>query len=134
MAVFERMELKKRRPVPNWIKLVLLVMVLFGIYIRSCWKEKQVDQIQISNIEIGDFTNSTIDIHFSALNSYNVDLTKPIIIKVFLDQEVELASRLTSIDIPANSNKNYLKVLNRFIKPLNNLDEIKEVTVEVYNP
>ncbi len=126
MANFERMDIKKRWPVPNWIKLVLLGMMIFGFYLRSCWKEVQTNQVQISNIEAVDFTNASIDVQFTIANPNGVDLKKSILIKVILNSDAELASRLTSIEIPAKSKKNYLKILNRFAKPLNSLDEIKK--------
>lgn len=134
MSVFERMEMKKKRPIPNYAILVLLLMMVFGIYLRNCWKEKQTSQIEISDIEIVDHTNASIDIQFSANNSYNIQLKKTIIIKVILTSGADLASRLTYIEVPPKSNKKYLKILNRFAKPLNSLDEIEKVTVEIYNP
>lgn len=134
MSVFERMEMKKKRPIPNYAIMVLLLMMVFGVYLRSCWKEKQVHQIEIANIEIVDHTNASIDIQFSANNPYKVPLKKSILIKVILTSGADLASRLTSIEFPPNSNKKYLKILNRFAKPLTSLDEISKVTVEIYNP
>jgi hypothetical protein len=134
MKSVDRIDINKRRPIPNWIKLVLLIMVIFGISLRNCWKKSHVNAVNISDIEIADYTISTIDIKFTVENPNQVDLKKPIIIRVMLKSGAELTSKLTSIEFPAQSKKRYLKVLTKFTRPLTDLSDIGNVTVEVYNP
>ncbi len=134
MSAFERIDINKRRSIPNWIKLVLLVTVIFGITLRNCWKKSQTSDISITDIEISDYTIASIDVNFVITNSNDVELTKKIIIKAYLASGEELASRLTSIKVSPKSKKRYLKILTKLQKPLNDINEISLVTVEVYNP
>ena len=134
MSAFERIDINKRRSIPNWIKLVLLVTVIFGITLRNCWKKSQTSDISITDIEISDYTIASIDVNFVITNPNDVELTKKIIIKAYLASGEELASRLTSIKVSPKSKKRYLKILTKLQKPLNDINEISLVTVEVYNP
>ena len=134
MSAFERIDINKRRSIPNWIKLVLLVTVIFGITLRNCWKKSQTSDISITDIEISDYTIASIDVNFVITNPNDVELTKKIIIKAYLASGEELASRLTSIEVSPKSKKRYLKILTKLQKPLNDINEISRVTVEVYNP
>jgi len=134
MKSVDRIDINKRRPIPVWVKLLLLIMVIFGVSLRNCWKKTQASNIIISDIEISDFTISTIDIKFTVENPNPVDLKKSIMIKVILDSGEELASKLTAIDFPKQSRKRYLKVLTNFIQPLDDLTKIDRTIVEVYNP
>ena len=134
MSAFERIDINKRRSIPNWIKLVLLVTVIFGITLRNCWKKSQTSDISITDIEISDYTIASIDVNFVITNPNDVKLTKKIIIKAYLASGEELASRLTSIEVSPKSKKRYLKILTKLQKPLNDINEISRVTVEVYNP
>lgn len=134
MPGFDRIDINKRWPIPNWIKLLLLIAVIFGFSLRSCWKKQQAEAVSISDIEIGDFTIATIDVNFVITNPHQVSLKKPILIRVILTSGEELASRLTSIEIPPQSRKRYLKMLDKFSQPLASLSQIEQVTVEVYNP
>jgi hypothetical protein len=134
MSAFERIDINKRRTIPNWIKLVLLVTVIFGITLRNCWKKSQTSDISITDIEISDYTIASIDVNFVITNPNDVELTKKIIIKAYLASGEELASRLTSIKVSPKSKKRYLKILTKLQKPLNDINEISLVTVEVYNP
>ncbi len=134
MSAFERIDINKRRSIPNWIKLVLLVTVIFGITLRNCWKKSQTSDISITDIEISDYTIASIDVNFVITNPNDVELTKKIIIKAYSASGAELASRLTSIEVSPKSKKRYLKILTKLQKPLNDINEISRVTVEVYNP
>ena len=111
MSAFERIDINKRRSIPNWIKLVLLVTVIFGITLRNCWKKSQTSDISITDIEISDYTIASIDVNFVITNPNDVELTKKIIIKAYSASGAELASRLTSIEVSPKSKKRYLKIL-----------------------
>ncbi len=134
MKSVERIDINKRRPIPNWIKLVLLIAVILGVSLRSCWKKTNPNSVLISDIQVTEFTISSVDVKFTVENPHKVNLTKPILIKIMHRSGVELASKLTNIEFPAQSKKRYLKVLTKLVKPVNELSDISEVSVEVYNP
>jgi hypothetical protein len=134
MKSVERIDINKKRPIPNWIKLVLLVVIVFGIGLRNCWKKNNPSSVLISDIQVAEFTISTIDVKFTVENPHNVALKKSILIKVMHRSGTELASKLAAIEFPPQSKKRYLKVLTKLVKPVNELSDIAEVSVEVYNP
>jgi hypothetical protein len=134
MKSVERIDINKRRPIPNWIKFLLLIMVIFGVGLRNCWKKSNPSSVMISDVQVTEYTISTIDVKFTVENQNKVDLKKSILIKVMHRSGIELASKLTTIEFPAQSKKRYLKVLTKLVKPVNELSDISEVSVEVYNP
>lgn len=134
MKSVQRIDINKKRPIPHWIKFVLLIMVVFGISLRNCWKKSNPSSVLISDIQVTAFTISTIDVKFTVENPHNIALQKAILIKALDNSGSELASKLTAIEFPPESKKRYLKVLTQLQKPLNQLSDIAEVSVEVYNP
>jgi hypothetical protein len=134
MPAFERIDINKKRRTPPIIIIVLFIAVLFGTYIRSCWKKQQDDILQITNIEISEYTPGNIDIRFKVKNLHDVELDKAILIKVYDIEGFELASKLTNINIAPQSNKTYLKVLTKFNRPINENNKPEIATVEIYKP
>lgn len=131
MPVFERIDIKKRRPIPPLIQIILLVAIVFGIYLRSCWKKHQAASIQIQNVEIADYTPGNIDVTFTINNPHDVALKKALIIKIYDEDDYEVASKLVKVEIAPQSNKKYLKVLTKFNRSL--LDrKLSHATVEIY--
>lgn len=133
MARFERLEWKKRRPIPVWLKLILMIAIVFGIATRKCWKKTQVNEIVISNIEITEITTASIDVSYNVGNLASIPLKKSFIIKVFTKDGEELASKITQNEIPARTNKRYLKLLQKFNFPLKSKDDVSHATVQIYS-
>jgi len=134
MRSVDRIDMNKRRPIPSWTKFLLLIMIIFGISLRNCWKKSQSSNITISDIYISEYTISTVDVKFTVENPHEVALSKPIMIRIILNSGEELTSKLASIEFAPQSRKTYLKVLTKLSQPLADLTEIDQVTVEVYNP
>ncbi len=119
---------------PPFIMIILLVALLFGLYLKSCWKKQQDDILKITNIEIAEYTPGNIDIKFNIINVHDIALSKIILITVYDSEGFELASKLSKIEITARSNKRYLKVLTKFERPVNDNNKPDFVTVEIHKP
>lgn len=133
MKSVDRIDIKKKWPVPPYVKLILMIAVIGGIVGRSCWLKQKDANIMISDIKVVDATKITADVEFNVANRANIALKKSFLITI-IDQEDQLvASKITQIELPAKSNKRYIKILQKFNIPLmNGIDDIKEVSVEVY--
>ncbi|RLD55253.1 MAG: hypothetical protein DRJ01_16895 [Bacteroidetes bacterium] len=134
MPIFERIDINKKRPIPVTIKLILLLAVIFGIYLRSCWKKNQEKQITISNIEISNITSANIDVRFNITNNTKMDLIKSLIIKIYSNTNQEIASKITRVKIPALSKRRYLKVIHKFNRPIKENETGLKSTVNIYIP
>ena len=133
MKSVDRIDIKKKWPIPPAVKMILMLAVVLGLVGRSCWLKTKDANIQISNIEVIEATKVSADVKFSVANRANLTLNKSFIIKIISKDDQLVASKITQIELPPKSNKRYLKVLQKFNIPLmNGIDDIKEVTVEVY--
>jgi len=133
MQSVDRIDIKKKWPIPAWVKMVLMLAVILGILGRSCWMKSKDVNIQIANIEVVDATKVTADIKFNVANRASIPLKKSFIIKIINQEDQLVASKITQIELPPKSNKRYLKVIEKFNIPLmHEADDIKVVTVEVY--
>ncbi|HHE39034.1 MAG TPA: hypothetical protein ENL20_10755, partial [Candidatus Cloacimonetes bacterium] len=99
MRSIDRIDMNKKRPIPTYIKLILLVAVIFGISLRNCWKKNESKSLRISEIEITEVTSGNVDVKFTVTNHSKVYLKKPILIKVFTNSGEELTSKITQIEI-----------------------------------
>ena len=132
MRSVDRIDMNKKRPIPTYIKLILLMAVIFGISIRSCWKKSENRSLLISEIEITEVTSGNVDVKFTVTNNTKVTLKKPFLIRVFTNSGEELTSKITQIEIEPRTSKRYLKVLRKYNIPLKNIDDVSHATVEIY--
>jgi hypothetical protein len=134
MAIVDRIDINKKRPAPPWIKMILLIAVLFGIYVRGCWIKNQSAQIFISDVFIQEFTTASIDVAFTIENKTGMKLNKNIIIKVNSDSGEEISSRITSVTLVPYSKKKHIKVLQKLNRPIREQADVAKVTVELFIP
>jgi hypothetical protein len=126
--------MNKKRPAPPWIKMILLISVFIGIYMRGCWYKNQTENVIISDARISEFTIASIDVTFSVENKTNMQLEKNVIIKVYSETDEEIASRITSVTLLPKSKKTHLKVLQKLNRPVKSEADVAKVTVELYIP
>ncbi|MBN1327254.1 MAG: hypothetical protein JW996_04830 [Candidatus Cloacimonetes bacterium] len=134
MSVFERIDINTKRKIPLQIQIILLIALLFGFYLRGCWKKNQESIVTITETEIVTYTPGNIDVKFRIINPNPVTLKKPVMIKVYAKDGFQVASKLSMVEITGKSDRKYLKVLTKFDRPLNDDLELDYATVEIYNP
>ena len=133
MKSVDRIDIKKKWPIPPAVKMILMLAVILGIVGRSCWMKTKDANIQITGIEVVEATKVSADIKFNVANRADIALKKSFLIQIISKDDQLVASKITQIELPPKSNKRYLKVLQKFNIPLmNGIDDVKEVTVEVY--
>jgi hypothetical protein len=134
MKNIDRIDINKKRPVPANIKLIILLAVIFGFWMRSCWMKQQAYTLRIYNIQAVDMTSGSIDIKFEVRNPNDSEISKNILIKAYTADERLIASRITEIVALPKSTQTHLKMLNTLDIPIRDLSDIATVTVEIYNP
>ena len=132
MPAFERIDIKKRRPMPPAVKLILLVAVIFGFILHNCWKKSQGKNLQISEIEITELTRVSADVAFVVSSRASIELKKSVLIEIYTKSGELIASKISRITIPPKTKKRYLKVLQKFNFHLNNTEDIDEISITWY--
>lgn len=134
MKSIDRIDINTKRPIPATIKVVLLITVIFGIWLRTNWIKKQAFTLRIYNIVVADVTNTSVEVKFNVNNPNDLEITKKILIKAFTPDNELIASRITEITASPKSKKTYLKMLNQLNIPIKEMKDVGDVTIEIYTP
>ncbi|MDP8200773.1 MAG: hypothetical protein P9M11_01375 [Candidatus Tenebribacter burtonii] len=132
MKSVDRIDINKKRAIPPATKLILMIAVIIGLLLHTCWKKTQGDNLQISDIQLSNITHVSLDISFTIASRASVELEKSFMIEIYTTSGELLANKLTRLTIPPKTRKRYIKVLQKFNMPLNNPDDIGDFKVYIY--
>lgn len=134
MPIIKDRDFRRKRKIPDIIKLILLAAVIFGFYIRSCWNDAKERYYKVTDAKIVTNTRVSADISFKMRNQTDQKTSQPVLIKLYTESGQEIASRVVRITLLPNSNKEYLKELKKFKRALREGEKLGKVTVEYYKP
>jgi len=132
MRTVDRIDINKKRTIPPVAKLIMMLAVIMGLILHTCWKKTQGDNLQISDIQLSNITRVSLDISFTIASRASVELEKTFMIEVYTTSGELLASKLTHITVPPKTRKRYIKVLQKFNMPLESPDDIGDFKIYVY--
>ncbi len=132
MRSVDRIDINKKRAIPPVAKLIMMLAVILGLVLHTCWKKTQGDNLQISDIQVSNITRVSLDISFTIASRASVELDKSFMIEIYTTSGELLASKLTSLTIPPKTRKRYIKVLQKFNMPLESPDDLGDCKVYVY--
>ena len=132
MRSVDRIDINKKRAIPPVAKLIMMLAVILGLVLHTCWKKTQGDNLQISDIQLSNITRISLDISFTIASRASVELEKSFMIEIYTTSGELLTSKLSHISIPPKTRKRYIKVLQKFNMPLNDPDEIGDFKIYVY--
>ena len=132
MRSVDRIDINKKRAIPSVAKLIMMLAVILGLILHTCWKKTQGDNLQISDIQLSNITRISLDISFTIASRASVELEKSFMIEIYTTSGELLANKLTRLTIPPKTRKRYIKVLQKFNMPLNDPDDIGDFKIYVY--
>ncbi len=132
MKSVDRIDINTKRTIPPAAKLILMLAVIMGLLLHTCWKKTQGENLQISDIQLSNITRVSLDISFTIASRASVELEKSFMIEIYTTSGELLANKLTHITIPPKTRKRYIKVLQKFNMPLNDADDIGDFKIYVY--
>jgi hypothetical protein len=132
MKVFAEHQTPRRYPIPAWVKMALMIAVIMGITMRSCYVKNQGKSFVISEVTLQEKTRVSADVAFTITNTARVTQKKSVLIQVYDTNGDLLASKLSQVEVPGNSEKRFLKVLQKFKRPVRDAGEIELATVDIY--
>lgn len=134
MKSVDRIDITKKRPIPASAKLVILLAVIFGIWLRANWVKKQPYTLRFLNIRATEVTSSSIEVTFEVANPNNIEVKKNILIRAFTTKGELIADRITEIVSQPKKKQKYIKMLNILNVPIKSTDDIGDITIEIYTP
>jgi len=132
MKSVDRIDINKKRAIPPLAKLIMMLAVILGLVLHTCWKKTQGDNLQISDIQLSNITRISLDISFTIASRADIELEKSFMIEIYTTSGDLLANKLTRLTIPPKTRKRYIKVLQKFNMPLENPDDIGDFKIYVY--
>jgi hypothetical protein len=132
MKSVDRIDINKKRTIPPVAKLIMMLAVIVGLVLHTCWKKTLGDNLQISDIQLSNITRISLDVSFTIASRASVELEKSFMIEIYTTSGELLASKLTHITIPPKTRKRYIKVLQKFNMPLESPDDIGDFKIYVY--
>ncbi len=107
-----------KRQIPIGIKIALLIAVVMGIWLRSCWKDYQKENIIFENIRLENPTPVSVDVTYTINNKTFNEGRHKIFIQVFTSKNEVITQKMFFINLKAKSQVEYIKVLDKFNRPL----------------
>lgn len=132
MRSVDRIDINKKRAIPQASKLILMLAVIMGLVLHTCWKKTHADNLQISDIQLSNITRVSLDVSFTIASRASVELEKSFMIEIYTTSGELLANKLTSLTLPPKTRKRYIKVLQKFNMPLESPDDIGDFRIYVY--
>ncbi len=132
MRSVDRIDINKKRAIPPAVKLIMMLAVIMGLVLHTCWKKTQGDNLQISDIQLSNITRISLDISFTIASRASIELDKSFMIEIYTTSGDLLANRLIQLSIPPKTRKRYIKVLQKFNMPLESPDDIGDFKIYVY--
>ncbi|MCB5230371.1 MAG: hypothetical protein WCX83_06630 [Candidatus Cloacimonas sp.] len=132
MPIIEKPDYSQKRAIPNTIKLVLLIAVIFGIYMRSCYNKKRDIYYVVSDIELAEQTLSSVDVLFVVQNTTEFAREETFLIKIYTDRGDEIASKIVALNIDPSSKKKYRKIIDSWERGLYEGEQLSHATVEIF--
>lgn len=132
MLKIDRMEFPKKYPIPNWIKLLVVVLVILGIVIHNCSQDSLDKQIEISDITISEYSKVHVEVRYKLRSLSSVDRDIWLLLRVYDEQGEELSSSLFLVKLNAGAELNMIKILDKLSRPLEANEKPAKATLEIY--
>jgi hypothetical protein len=134
VSPFERDNSPKKYPVPVIVKFIVLILVIFGIWIRGCYYRQLPKQMIVSEVFLSNITPQSVDVNFTLENRKGINMDQNLFVQLYTSENYVIASKIVKVTVPANKKLEYVKILNDMNRPLHKGETIQKATVELYSP
>lgn len=132
MYKFDRMEYPKKYPVPGWLKVFVLAMVMIGILIHNCSQDNLQKEIRIQDMRITDYSRVHVEVAFTLVSQARVDREVWLLIEVLDSNQRILGSSLFQTSVMAGKTKPMLKILDKLDRTLEPGEKPETARIEIY--
>lgn len=110
--------LQSKKQIPMSLVIALLFAIIMGLWLKSYWDNYNVENILFENITLVNPSPVSVDVLFTINNKTNKDGRFNIFIQVYTTKNKIISSRLTTVEIKAKSQVQYIKELKSFERRL----------------
>lgn len=101
MSPFEAINFPKKYPVSASVKIVVLLLIIFGIWLRGCYYRQLPKEMIISEVSISNLTTQSVDVNFTLENRKGVNMDQNLFIQIFTTENYMIASKIVKVTVPA---------------------------------
>ena len=131
MINIPRSDLKKKK-VSVSLKFLLVVSLVVGFWVRSCWLSNEQESIIFENVFIENMTNSSVDVSFEILNNTPQSRHKLVMIEVITTNNSIIAKRMVKADITPRGRTHHYIHMDRFERMLASDERLVGARVKLY--
>lgn len=132
MLKIDRMQFPNKYPVPNWIKLLVIALVLMGIFIHNCTQDLQDKEIRISDVNIAAYSKVHVEVTYTLQNLAKADREVWLLLKVYDDKDEELGSVLYLVTIKAGATQSRIKLVDKLARTLADNEQPAKASIRIY--
>jgi hypothetical protein len=132
MLKIDRMEFPKKYPIPNWLKIVVMLLVLGSLMLYNMNQDKLKQKLVISDVQISAYNKAQIEVEYSVSNETHSQREAWLLLKVYDNSDSLLTSSLFLVNLKAGEKKEMVKVLNDLARTLQPDEKPGAVTLEPY--
>jgi hypothetical protein len=132
MNNIDQMEFPRKYPVPQWLQLAVVVMILAGCGIHYCSQLQSSREISISDVRISDYSRVHVEVEYTLTNDAKVDREVWLYLQVFDANSRVLANALFLVRSKGGSRQSMLKIIDKLSRSLDKNEKPTKATLEVY--
>jgi len=132
MRSFDRMPWPAHHKLKGSVLLLVLLAIAFGIWMQRHAHQKIVKNVLVSELSFDDWGSQYIELGYTVENKTNQEITLRLLAKVWDQDNIELASTLFDITVPARARQTRSKLLNRLSRSLKEGERPYQANITIY--
>ncbi|HQQ67766.1 MAG TPA: hypothetical protein PLX77_02950 [Candidatus Cloacimonadota bacterium] len=132
MRSFDRMEWPRRFKLKGSVLLLVVIGIILGVLIQHKANRDLSAQIEISDLSFNAWGTQFIELGYDIENKSDKTQTLKLLAEVWDQDDIELASALFEIKVPAHTHQTRSKMLDRLHRSLRDGEAPKRANVKLY--
>jgi hypothetical protein len=132
MLKIDRMEFPKKYPIPNWLKLAIIVILFGSIVYYNNAEDRLLKKLVISDVVITGYSRVHAEVQYSIHNETRSDRNVRLLMKLYDVNDSLLTSAMFMVNLKAGEKKEMVKILDKLSHPLGKGEKPGSATLQVY--
>ncbi len=132
MYKFETLEYPKKYPVPGWIKIAVLAILILSYIVTTRVMEKRASQIIITNVQISDFSRAHVEVSYTIENKSRKIHNVWLLFDVFDKNKVVIGNALYQVTVAAGKKQDMIKIIDQLSRALEEGEQPTQASVSIY--
>ncbi|MCB5271905.1 MAG: hypothetical protein LHW56_08680 [Candidatus Cloacimonetes bacterium] len=132
MRSFDRMPWPVRHKLKGSLVLLVLLAIAFGIWIQRRDHQKIVTGVAISELSFDDWESQYIELGYTVENKTDKEITVRLLAVIWDKENIELASTLFDITVPAHARQTRSKLFDRLTRSLKEGERPHRANITIY--